>query len=822
LFKLREGVLLEGSIWMAKDLAGVMTDSDLGAFAEIGVTDSSGYVYTSMADLSGSYSIAVPADVEVTVKVGNSGYSKWSQSSTFSSNDDTGNLGIVVIPDDVVVKGRLTYNGTGIMGVNISFLPDSTDLNPVYATTQAGGYYTAYVPPSSYQVVINQDTNLVGGERYMFEQYLEVLPTGVPETLDIAPVKKVEMFGFISGAASAVQLRLVGPEELAFNLTSLNYSVWVLPGDYHVYAKGSVGPLSYANMTSAVVTADTREYNVELVRAYTVSGRATLNSLSPSKAVTVIAVSSTGGVAQTKTSASGYYSIDLPAGQYSVSFLLEDTKIVNARNLYVEYYSSEIVQVVDRPASVTTALSMRLDNTTFSGNVLGVAGSPVQAYVQLITNSRYGMSKSFLTSSVGGFSVDVQPGDYTMYVTRIDDKSAALSTITLVRNTDSEQSIKLASGRTVSGVTTINGTGVALDLTLSSGSSKLALKSDADGIFTAILPAKDYTLSARTFRTEHGLNTTYTISKTITVSDIDMFLTVPMTRTTSRTVALSWDPSLRPSAMPGDKVSFVVTVTNSGNVEDTYALSFTGQGFDVSFSPSAVTVDFGTTDNYEQVLVTVTPGFEGPAGNNTVGIKATSRNQTSATSELDLIVNVLPHKSVKVTSLNSSEAVNSLSTITKFRLNNTGNVADEYILQVSNSVDLQELGWRAEIIDPDTDAIITNTSLPAFGSQELYLKFTALREDANPAAEAFVLAYSKSSPVVSTYGSIPVVLPDLILKHGDVTVDRGDVSYSYDVGRVYIDLALVAAIAILVAVMLILRKRKGLGGGTAVKGGSKK
>ena len=821
LFKMRQGVLLKGSIWMGKDIGGSLSESDLGAYAELGITDSAGNIYTTMAGADGSYSIAVPADTQITMKLGNSGYSQWSQTATFSTEDSTSDLGIVVVPDDVVVTGRLTYAGAGIMGVTVAFLPDSIELDAVYTTTQAGGYYTAYVPPSTYTVVVNEDTNLVGGERYMFEQPLELLPTGSPEALDIVPAKKVEMYGFVSGAASNIQVRLVGPEELNLNLTSLNYSVWVLPGNYNIYAKGTVGTRTYANMSSAVVSADTREHNMELLRAYTVSGRATVSGSSPMKAVSVTAVSSSGGVAQTKTSSSGYFSVDLPSDQYSMSFLMEDVKVVGSRSLYVEYYDSKTVQVVDRSMSVTSALSTRLDNTTLSGKVYGTTGVPTQAFIQLVANTRFGMSTSFLTSSSGDYSVIVQPGDYTMYVTRLEDKTVALSGITLVRNVPREQRIDLSEGRTVTGQITAAGSGVALDLTLTSGSTKMLLQSDSDGKFSALLPAMDYTLTARTYRTENGMNITYSANSKIQIAQIDIFTTVSMIRDTTRDVDISWDSALKPSTEPGNEVSYVVTVTNSGNIEDTYVLAFTGQGFDVSFAPSPVSIDFGP-DNTAQVVVKVTPGLEGPAGDNKVSILVRSKNLSSIKAELNLMVNVLPVKGVKITNLNLSQPVNSVSTVTKFRLNNTGNSADEYILQVSNLESLEGLGWTVEIIDIDSKAVVTNLSLPAFASKELYVKFTATRTDANPDAQAYILAYSKSNPSVSNYASVPVILPDLVVGPGDLTVERGDVSYEYDVAKVYIDLVLVAAVAILIGVILILRKKKGLGGRTAVKGGKKK
>jgi uncharacterized membrane protein len=57
------------------------------------------------------------------------------------------------------------------------------------------------------------------------------------------------------------------------------------------------------------------------------------------------------------------------------------------------------------------------------------------------------------------------------------------------------------------------------------------------------------------------------------------------------------------------------------------------------------------------------------------------------------------------------------------------------------------------------------------------------------------------------------MLSDLVIGPGSLDIVRDDITYEYDVSRLYVDIGLVVTLALLVAMFFILRKRKGLGGG---------
>jgi hypothetical protein len=173
---------------------------------------------------------------------------------------------------------------------------------------------------------------------------------------------------------------------------------------------------------------------------------------------------------------------------------------------------------------------------------------------------------------------------------------------------------------------------------------------------------------------------------------------------------------------------------------------------------------------------------------------------------------------VRIHSLNESMPSAGWSTITKFTVNNTGNVDDKFQVAVSNLDSLDTLGWTATIIDLETGDEVTEVEVPAFGSTELAVNFTAIRSVPDPTASALVFAASVESPSSSAYGSVQVMLPDLLVGPGDVTAERADISYEYDASKVLINISLAIALASLVVMFFALRKRKGLG----KKGGASK
>jgi len=808
------GVLVQGAIWLDRDSASTLMPQELGKFAKLRLTDHTGALFTVSAADDGTFLLMYPKGTDAVLSVGDAGYSQWSVKSNFLN--DTADVGVVAEPDEILLQGRVTYDGLGLRGVHISFLPLVPMLDVVTAITVTGGYYTANLLPAAYIVSVDQDTNPMGGERYMFEAEVAFYPSGTPVEYSFSPQKKIGMYGYLFGAASDIELRLVGPETKVLALdVNISYSTYLLPGEYSVYAKSAVGESMYANITSVTLSMDSREHDFQLQLASELYGTISVNGRPATKSVAVTAVSSFGETVETISSMSSY-SVELPQGEYTVMFSLEDTRLVDGRTLYVEYDHEAYVVIGASDLRLDPSLEMRLDNTTFSGVVYDPEGTPTRANVKMFPSSIYGLGLEFWTDVSGSFNVSVQPGDYTIQITRPQDKGSFLSTIRLDRDIPKEQSFDMEIGLYISGQVLVGDVGASVEVSVASGSAKLKVTSDASGSFKILVPEGNYTLSAVTTMIENGLTVTYTGSLDLTAEGTDKYVTLTLVRDSKRSVSVSWDRNLTQTVPPGVLVRYAFTVTNTGNIEDTWLVTSSAADFNVTFIPDTFELGFGA-EGQVTVVAEITAHDDVAAGESVIGAVVRSKTQSSARTTLNMYLNVSPVHDVRIHSLNESMPSAGWSTITKFTVNNTGNVDDKFQVAVSNLDSLVTLGWTATIIDLETGDEVTEVEVPAFGSTELAVNFTAIRSVPDTTASALVFASSVESPSSSTYGSVQVMLPDLLVGPGDVTAERSDISYEYDASKVLINISLAIALASLVVMFFALRKRKGLGKGGASK-----
>ncbi|MEM2891539.1 MAG: STT3 domain-containing protein [Thermoplasmata archaeon] len=820
--RMSTGVKIGGSVRMLKDVYSAAGPEAVGSFAQLTFVDSKGNRFSTVASANGSFSLVFPMRSQVTLALGNQGYRDWRLNVTFDA--ESSSVVIEAEPDERVVSGYVVYNGVGLRNIQVAFIPTSPLSQTVYATTGVGGYFRALVPPSDYTVVVDQLTGPAGGEKYQYGQELTILPGGDPFVLTIEPVKRVEVHGNLLGAGAMTQLKFEGPESLDTSVSALSYSVYLLPGEYSVYAASTSGDRKVANMTVASVSIHSRRVDLQLLSAQTVSGTALVNGLPATKQVAVTATSATGSVLRATSSRTGMYSISLPRGTFTLEFLLEDVHIEGSRYLYVEHYASEQVVVGSSDIGLSPELAMRMDNTTFSGRVLGPAGLPQQALLQLLPSTSYGRGIEFITASDGSFSVSVQPGDYTVYATRLPERSVSLTWIEIARNHPMDMTIALSSGRYLSATVSVAGSPASLPISISSGNAELEVSSDSSGQLRVLLPPGEYYLDASTTRLENSMSVGYSLAETVVIGSDNVFRQLVFDRDTRHSVSATWNRALVQSALPGEKVTYTVEITNNGNVDDTFTLSFTGQAgqFDVKPVQSSVTIGFGPGRNKGTIQVEITPKATVSAGEQRVPVQVRAKATGAARSDVNLYVNVLVVRNVTLKVSDDAKAVSSVVAVSKFMLNNTGNAQDNFALEITNLDALRALGWEAALVDYDTGAPVTTIGMPSQHSTPVGVSFRAIRPSPDPTAKAVVRVYSTHDPSVSVSGAVPVQLPDMSIGTGDLRVTRSDVQYEYDMSHIILDLVLLAATISLFIGIIVLRRRKGLPGMFGKRGGEKK
>jgi asparagine N-glycosylation enzyme membrane subunit Stt3 len=813
ILKMSTAVTLSGTLWLDSDSSGDGSDAELGRYAPISVTYGDGIVYRTSAYSGGTFRFVVLRGEEVSIGLGAPGYEGWAVERSYSS--DMSSYTLLATPDEVLVTGTFTSDGVGIRGVSISFLPDDILMDAAEVVTGVGGKFSVYLQPSAYTVSVDDAVATLVGVKYVYESEEKFSPSSSAITMDIGAVMKVEVYGNVLGAAEVTLIRFDGPETVSVDPVILSYSTYVLPGTYDVYATGIMSTKVYAEMASVDLGLHSQQVDLEMSEAYNVSGTVYVGTAAAKKTVTVAATSSVGITVTTTTDNLGKYWLNLPKGLYGITYFFEDSYKLGTQTLYVEYYGEELVTVGGGALTVSPTLSMTFDNSTFSGVVTGTDGTPLQATIELWTNSKYGLSTTFTTDPSGAFAAQVQPGTYTMYVKRYQDRRVVLTDIQLDRNEPLAMGIELESGVFLSGVVTVADAKASETVSVTRGDSQLEVVSDSSGYFNLLVPAGDYSVSSSATRVEGGITVSYSFSSDVTVGTDAVYVSADMERADKRSVAASWNSTLMQSALPGETVTYVFTVENTGNIADTYLCKVSSEGFEGTFTPETKLVDFGTNGNKATFVVELTVGDGIPSGENEVVVLVRSTTLTSVRTNLNLRVNVTPSYSVEISAGNAVDTVTDRTTTTTFTVTNTGNTAGEFALEVSNLGTLTELGWSARIVD-DAGEEVESVTLEAFAEQELTVEFTALRGNVD-SVDAIVLAYLVDDPSVNTYGTVSASAPDLVVGPGGLDVVRDDISYTYDMSIVYTNIALVIVLVGLLVSFFVIRRKKGLGGSRGSK-----
>ena len=800
-----QGVSLSGKVWYDTDADGVLDSSEGLADVAVFVSDIDGRAASATTASNGAYSIPLIAGRTYAVGVNEPGFEQYSI--TYSPLDASLTQNIQLFAINRTIEGVLTYLGTPLSGVTISFQSASQAAMDASVVTSTDGSYLIQLHPGLYDVVV--DKNLTFGSndtKYQFSERLTVKINSDPITLDIAANKRVLVTGTVSPDRSTqVSITFTGPEKKQVSVTT-SFSIYLMEGNYSVYAFVERLGARYASLFSQNIGPGATSVSIITEQAFLVSGGVNFQGTALRYASPVTIASSTGGVLSLTTSSAGSFSTYLPEGNYTASVDLRTTELNHTEMRYLRYTGSITFDLAANKA-IRIDSERSFDNSTLSGTV-SFEGTPVSASLEFVSKSNSAMSTT-ASATPSGYSLDIAPGDYYVYAREIGGTGAYLGIISVAPYLHNYLNKTLSPGLRFNGLTLLGGVPSSALVEISSQYYK-AVTSASDGSFEVYLPAGDYQVKASANGSERNVAVEY-------LAEFELNLTEPISKVidlqqqVSNLVDISWDSTEKRTIDAGATVTYNVRIENKGNVIDTYKLTATSvpSGWTVAFSLSTVTVDFGTASNSQLVQVIITTSSAAKVTDTTVTIKATSTNSAKVSDSVSLKVAINPQYAV---TLSSSTAQTTTGSSYSFNMlvKNSGNIVDSYLVNILNSDELATLGWQVEIRTTGGTFGQNITLSVNAGSQTTYeLRLTPLRQNPDPTLQVVLTATSKTNSSVYAALAFAPDLPMFTIPGGGITVSGDQVSNTSPIVSTG-TIILVALVLAMTTILLLVSLQKGV------------
>ena len=313
---------------------------------------------------------------------------------------------------------------------------------------------------------------------------------------------------------------------------------------------------------------------------------------------------------------------------------------------------------------------------------------------------------------------------------------------------------------------------------------------------------------------ENGVPVSYAASKTLLVNGA-MQADFDLIKKVSYTVKLSWN-NTKGNVSNGQPISYIVTLTNTGNMVDSYELSSSTLNWNITFTHNGVTnktalvenLTFGTGGKVN-ITVTLTPSFKVNVIHSPVFITAVSTKGSGASTSLNLDVNIIPRNQVNLTYLRPLAQSGKDNYTYQILVENTGNQDDQYSLDLTNLVAFNGTGWQVKMRAGETGNF---TDFPSIfnvtAGRNKTVQVSLIRVDGNATAnvtvelEALSLLHNNTDALAFRPDfSDPSIPEDGFTVSGDgVASDAPDMSYE--------TIALMVACAMLAALLVFLMIKK--------------
>jgi asparagine N-glycosylation enzyme membrane subunit Stt3 len=731
---------ISGTVWYDANGNSVMDSGEALAGVAVQVFDADAREIVKETDSSGKYEFQLVPGKNYVMSLDQYGYFPYSKTFAQLSGSKTENIKLVAM--NRTVTGTVTFEGATMPGANLTFKAVSGSAQTLAVTSAGGGSVSVDLKPGTYTVLVDQE--VVAGSnvsKYQYEAPLTVSVGSDPSPLSIELVKRYLVTGTITPDRGAqAKVTISGPDTKELRATG-TFSTYLQQGNYSFYVIIEKLGTRWATLTNETIVNGANSITLVNELAYFLQGTVKVDGKSITGTAPVVLTNALGGDLKLTTTVAGSFSTYLPAGSYVASVDYRTQEIINTKDRYVRYQGSLSFELSSTKV-VTVPVQRQLDNSTISG-LVRVSGQNVAATLEFVPSSSTGIWTN-ATGSASGYSIDLAPGNYSIYVKEISGPAVFMGEIEVSPYTATNFDFDLVPGVRYFGVTQLGGVPGPANLEFSSENYKI-LTSSSDGSFEVYLPPDIYHVKATGTSAEFGAKAEYGTEFELNLQDSQGSI-INLVKVADYGVDLQWDAAEKRTIEAGQSVSYNLRVVNKGNAEDSYTLSAQGaaSGWTVSFSQNPVSVGFGLS-NSQLVTVTITTPTNAKVSHPSITIKALSSYSTKSDT-VSMDVGIVPIYSVSMTS-GDAQATSGTEYVYKMSLANTGNIDDTYNVTVTNAEELATWGWKTQVrLSGGTWSDSLSALLSSGSKGNFELRLTPIRDNPDGQVTVALNAASKGSP----------------------------------------------------------------------------
>ncbi|MEE9197504.1 MAG: carboxypeptidase regulatory-like domain-containing protein [bacterium] len=714
---------------------------------------------------------------------------------------------IELVAVNVSVTGGLsTSQPLDLTGLNVTFIAIGHGGVSSNATTEAGGTWTALLQPGIYQLLVDDEGASGDGSRRVQGEAAELrVPVGGGvEAFSLPVVERVRVRGTISsGSPDEVDVLFDGPDR-TFVPSDKEYLVYLEPGTYTVSGATDL-PSPLALLTVLDLTGPV-DFNTTFQSAATLRGqlRVTGETVTPDLSIAFTRVADGARVVVPSAGSDGYSTILLPA-TYRVTAEWVGVDRLDGVSRFVRYTLDQTI-VLTENGTADLLFARALDTRAVELRVL-LGGQLTSARVAFQAANETAINATVDAPAGAPFLVDLAPGAYHVYAFRDIGNSAALAELDVLPDGSTTLALPLEQGYRIFGVAILSdGSRRTTQLGFRSSVGSASFTTDAQGGYEVYLPAGAYDLVALASRDEGGIAVDYRFEGGVDLGDSTL-LNALLTRVNVRTLEVTWDSDQRALVAPGETFVYRITVTNTGNMADTFSFEGSPADWVFSFRPSRLSLPFGTGTSAE-VTVQITTPEDAKAPEGILTAVARSTTDPSVVSLETMFVDVLQFRGLTLDVGEDPPIFEAEALSYQIEVMNDGNGEDTFDLILTNPEVLAAQGWRAELVfegqtSPDN---ITGIVVPAGESRPVTLRLQA--EGRVSASTATFLAFSGQDDEVESKLDVAVGFPSLQIPPDQLRVEGKRVRLGPPEFPILLYGALAAAAIGLTVLFLTYRRRR--------------